>query len=319
MEISETAADRGHIPVLFDEVMEIFAPLGEKKCHFIDGTLGRGGHAAGLLERHPGMDLLGIDRDGEALERSASRLAFASGRVHLVRGVFSELERIAGEAGFVPADGVLLDLGVSSPQLDDGNRGFSWREDGPLDMRMDRGAELTASRILNKYGEDELAEIFFRYGELRQARALAAEVVRRRSVRPLGMTSELVEICDEVLGRARKGELPRPTLVFQALRIAVNDELGELEKGLEAALKVLKDGGLLAVISFHSLEDRAVKNFFRDRSRDCVCPPGLPVCVCSHRRELEVLTKKPLVASPEELSRNRRAGCAKLRAARICK
>ncbi len=320
MEISDTTdKSYGHIPVLFNEVMESFSVLGDSDCRLIDGTLGRAGHAAGLLKRHPNMKLLGIDRDGEALAKSSERLSFAGDRVKLVHGVFSRLDEIAAEHDFVPVDGVLLDLGVSSPQIDDGRRGFSWREDGPLDMRMDKSSELTASRVLNRCSESELADIFYRYGEVRQSRALAAEVVRRRSERPLSMTSELVEICDRVLGKARKGELPRPTLVFQALRIAVNDELGELERGLNAALKVLKNGGILAVISFHSLEDRMVKNFFRDKSKDCICPPQLPICVCNHHRELEVLTKKPLIASAAELAENRRAGCAKLRTARICK
>ncbi len=306
-----------HIPVLFDEVMDGFAFLGDAPCRFIDGTLGRAGHASGLLERHAGMQLLGLDRDSEALRRSSEILKFAENRVILRHGVYSQMADAAAEAGWGDVDGILLDIGVSSPQIDDDSRGFSWRADGPLDMRMDQDSELTASRILNRRSEEELADIFFRYGEIRRSRALAAAVVERRTQDgPFETACDLVGVCDNVLGRAKRGELPRPTLVFQALRIAVNDELGELERGLEAAFSLLKKGGVLAVISFHSLEDRIVKEFMREKARGCVCPPELPLCVCGHSPELEILTRKPVTAGSAELAENRRAASAKLRMAK---
>ncbi len=310
--MTETAV---HIPVLFEEVMAAFDGLGDRPARLIDGTLGNGGHAAGLLKRHPRLELLGIDRDDEALERAARTLAFAADRVRLRHGVYSELATCAGELGWTEVDGVLLDLGVSSPQLDTAERGFSWRLEGPLDMRMDRRSPLTASRLLNRASEEELERIFRDYGEVRASRRLAQRIVRRRTERPLATVRDLVELCDEVMGRRRPGELPNPTLPFQALRIAVNDELGELERGLAEALAQLRPGGRLAVISFHSLEDRMVKQFLRYRAAGCVCPPGLPVCVCGKRPELREVSRKVITASPEELAANRRAASARLRVA----
>lgn len=304
-----------HIPVLSDEVMDVFAFLSGRPARVIDGTLGRGGHAARLLESHPQLELLGIDRDQQAIAYCRKRLDFARDRVRIVKGNYSELGELARENGWNEVDGVLLDIGVSSPQLDDPERGFSWRREGPLDMRMDLNSELTASRILNRWSEAELAEIFYRYGEIHKSRALAAEVVKARTAKPLVTTLDLVDVCDRVLGRASKGELPRPTLVFQALRIAVNDELGELERGMDAALDILKAGGRMAIISFHSLEDRLVKHFIREKAQNCVCPPGLPLCVCKHRAELREWKRKPMVAGVEEKEKNLRSAPARLRAA----
>lgn len=304
-----------HIPVLAGEVLEHLIFPERSSLRLIDGTVGGGGHSALLLEKYPNLELLGIDRDDAALAKARERLAFAGGRVRLVRGNYSELAARAAGAGWEKVDGILLDIGVSSPQLDQPERGFSWRADGPLDMRMDRRSILTASRLLNTAPEAELERILREYGEVAKSRKLAAAIVTQRVIRPFAMTSDFVSLCDEVLGKSRPGQLPAPTLPFQALRIAVNDELGELERALPAAVKLLNRGGRIAVISFHSLEDRIVKNFFRDEAASCVCPPGLPVCVCGKVSTLKIITRKALTAGPDELERNRRSACAKLRVA----
>ena len=284
-------------------------------ARLIDGTVGGGGHSSQLLKRYPRLELLGIDRDDAALEKAAETLAFAKERVTLVRGSYSELALFAREKGWTEVDGILLDIGVSSPQLDQPERGFSWRVEGPLDMRMDRREALTASRFLNRGSEEELTRVFCEYGELPAARRLAAAVVARREEKPFATTSDLVKLCDDVLGKSKRGQLPSPTLVFQALRIFVNDELGELERALPEAVEMLRTGGRIAVISFHSLEDRIVKNFFRDAAAECTCPPGLPVCVCGATPSLRVLTRKVVTARPDELESNRRSAPARLRAA----
>ena len=290
-----------HQSVLLNEVLEAF-PFGEERKLLIDGTLGNGGHSAALLRKYPNLHILGIDRDADALGRAAQTLEFAKDRVTLVHGNFSDLAGKLQEYGAEKADGILLDIGVSSPQLDDPSRGFSWRADGPLDMRMDRSSPENASRLLNRAPEAELAEIFREYGELRSARKLAAAVVETRQKKPFATTLDLVELCDKVLGKSRPGTLPMPTLVFQALRIAVNDELGELRQALQAAMEVLAPGGRLAVISFHSLEDRIVKRFFKEEAASCVCPPGLPVCVCGKQSSLKIVTPHALTATDEERS-----------------
>jgi len=303
-----------HIPVLWREVVQALAEP-ERPCRLIDGTLGGGGHSRMILEKNRQAELLGIDRDGNALEHAAKVLAFAVGRVRLTRGNYGCLKELAASAGWHSADAVLLDIGVSSPQIDDPARGFSYREEGPLDMRMDTRSPDTASRILNYTSEEELSRIFWEYGEIRESRRLAREIVRRRHERPWTTTRELAELCEQVLGRGRRTGPPAPTLCFQALRIAVNDELGELERGLTAALDVLTPGGILAVISFHSLEDRIVKVRFQREAASCICPPGLPVCVCHHQPRVRIVTKKPITAQDDEVRDNPRAACAKLRIA----
>ncbi|MBE6392782.1 MAG: 16S rRNA (cytosine(1402)-N(4))-methyltransferase RsmH [Lentisphaerae bacterium] len=307
-----------HISVLKNEVLENLTFNTSAPARLIDGTLGGGGHSFALLEKYPHLELLGIDRDENALDAASERLKVFGSRFTAVKGCYSELAALAAEHGWNEVDGVLLDIGVSSPQIDTAERGFSWRENGPLDMRMDQTSPLTAARLLNRTSEEELGKIFRNYGELKFWRKLAAAVVARREEAPFAETSDLVKLCDDVLGKARKGELPRPTLVFQALRIAVNDELGELERGLNAAHDILKTGGRLAVISFHSLEDRIVKNFMRDAAKDCVCPPGLPVCCCNHRATLKLVTRHALTAAKSELEQNRRSAPAKLRVAEKC-
>lgn len=306
--------DFAHQPVLYREVVRAF-PFGDRPVRLVDGTLGNGGHSRMLLEAYPGLEILGIDRDAEALERAAANLAFAGDRVTLARGNFSELADLARDHGWDEVDGILLDIGVSSPQLDDAERGFSWRQEGPLDMRMDQRSEWTASRLLNRADEAELERIFREYGEVRKSRKLARTIVEMRAKQPFARTSDLVAACDAALGKARPGELPSPTLPFQGLRIAVNDELGELDEALTAALGLLKKGGILGVITFHSLEDRMVKLRFREWAASCVCPPGLPVCVCGKRSEVRLVTRKALTAEPDELAANRRSAPAKLRVA----
>lgn len=301
-----------HLPVLYREVVDFLA-TGNEPCRLIDGTLGCGGHSSLILKANPQAQLLGIDRDGDALERAGEILDFAADRITLKRGNFSELADFAGEAGWDSVDAILLDIGISSPQIDDAERGFALRLDGPLDMRMDKRSPLTASRLLNNSGETELARIFYEYGEEKRSRRLARAIVERREEKPFERTLEFAEFCEKVLGKSRPGKLPTPTKVFQALRIAVNDELGELKKALRDAVPLLKKGGRLAVISFHSLEDRIVKEFFREQAASCVCPPGLPVCVCKHEAKVKILTRKPVTAKPDEIEFNRRAASAKLR------
>lgn len=304
-----------HIPVLAQEVLEYLTFPSDRPARFIDGTIGRGGHSALLLQKYPLLEMIGIDRDSEALEKASEKLAFAGNRVTLIHDKFSNLAECAAKQGWEAVDGILLDIGVSSPQLDNAERGFSWHMKGPLDMRMDQQSELTASRLLNRASEQELEQIFREYGEVKKSRLIAAAIVKRRESKPFATTTELTEICDAVLGKSKPGKLPAPTLVFQGLRIAVNDELGELTKALPAAEKLLKKGGRLAVISFHSLEDRIVKNYFRNAAASCICPPGLPICVCNKQSTLKVLTNKAVMASADELKRNRRAASARLRAA----
>jgi len=284
-------------------------------CRIIDGTLGCGGHSSLILEANPQTELLGIDRDGDALERARENTRFAEKRIKIIRANFSELASSANEIGWDSVDAILLDVGVSSPQIDDSKRGFALRLDGPLDMRMDKRSQITASRILNYRGETELARIFYEYGEERRSRRLARAIVERREEKPFERTLEFASFCESVLGKSRPGKLPTPTKCFQALRIAVNDELDELKQALSEAVPLLKKGGRVAVISFHSLEDRIVKEFFREQAADCICPPGMPLCICDHPSQVKILTRRPVKAQADEIEFNRRAASAKLRVA----
>ncbi len=307
-------ADAPHKPVMPREVLELVPESGALKI--VDATVGCGGHSSLILKKNSGAVLLGLDRDDGAIEFARQRLAFADGRFRLVTACFSEIGRCAAEMGWLSADIVLMDLGLSSLQLDDPSRGFSYMHDGPLDMRMGRDAGSAASDILNDCSRDELAEIFFRYGEIRRSRKLADEIVAERSREPFTNTARLAEICRRLPGLSRKRGLTAPTLCFQALRVAVNDEMRQLEKGIADAVGLLAPGGVIVVISFNSAEDRIVKNFFREEARDCICPPDFPVCRCGHVRRLEILTRKPLVPKDDEIAANRRAAPARLRAAR---
>src|SRR5438552_1491577 len=317
----------GHIPVMLEEVLNFLQP--KANGHYVDGTLGGGGHAEALLERsNPGGRVLGIDSDVQALERVKRRFAEAvqNGRLVLVHGNFAELARIVDEAGFVsPVNGVLLDLGFSSYQIDDPGRGLSFSVDGPLDMRLDQSQELTAADLINNASEQELADIFWRYGDETRSRQIAWRIVRERPHSPITRTSQLARLA--AAGVPYKPGMIHPaTRVFQALRIAVNSELEHLEVALPQIVEVLRrektgdiggDGGRMVIISFHSLEDRLVKGFMRREAMDCICPPGVPVCICNHKASLRILTPKPLTPTKQEVLDNLRARSAKLRAAEI--
>lgn len=313
--------DADHLPVLVDEALRYLAP--ERGGLYVDATVGLGGHAGALLEAAEGARLLGIDRDPEALERAGARLARFGPRVRLARGPFSELRRLLAEAEGPEARpaGVLADLGLSSLQLDTPGRGFSFRFDAPLDMRMGPGGE-TAGEIVNRYPEADLTRIFKEYGEERQARRVARALVEAREEAPIETTSRLRDVILEVKGLGggappggprREGRVDPATRVFQALRIEVNRELAELERFLDEAARLLDGDGRLVVISYHSLEDRIVKNTFRDLARGEIDEvTGRPR---AESRILEVLTKKPVRPSADEVARNPRARSGRLRAA----
>jgi 16S rRNA (cytosine1402-N4)-methyltransferase len=272
------------------------------------------GHAGQILERiTPGGRLLGIDRDPGAVEAGRQALAGFGPAATVVQGRFGELGEVAASAGFPSADLVLFDFGISSAQLDAPERGFSFRADGPLDMRMDPGGDVTAARIVNQYDEAEIERILRTYGEERWARRIAQFIVARRPLRTTGDLASAVEAA--IPRQAWPRDINVATRTFQGLRIAVNDELGEIEAGLKAALEILNPGGRMATISFHSLEDRLVKSFFIVESKDCICPPQQPVCTCGHRASLRIVTRRPVRPSAEEVSSNPRARSARLRVA----
>ena len=309
----ERGEAEGHVPVLYREVLDALRPRDYGL--YVDGTVGAGGHAAGILEAAgPNARLLGLDADPDALAVATRMLARFGDRVVLVNENFRHLADVARAKGFVPADGVLLDLGVSSMQLDQSKRGFSFRADAPLDMRFDPRQNVTAADIVNSASESELRKILYEFGEERAAPRIARAIVRRRETKRIESTAELAEIVAKAVG-ARRGGINPATKTFQALRIAVNRELENLREALPQAVEILAKGGRLAVIAFHSLEDRIVKEFMRYEASSCVCPPGLPVCVCGKQPTLKIVNKKPIVPGPEELSRNPRARSAKLRVA----
>jgi 16S rRNA (cytosine1402-N4)-methyltransferase len=301
-----------HVSVLSQESIELLQPRPGDA--FVDGTLGGGGHARLLLERlGPDGRLLAIDRDEAAVAAAKDLLGRFGPAVVLGHGDFADVARIAREAGFEKVNGVLFDLGLSSDQLEDPSRGFSFRLEGPLDMRMDVSTPVTAERVVNELPERELAAIIRRLGEERWAARIARFIAARR---PLHTTRELAQAVEAAIPRAAwPPDIHPATRTYQALRMHVNDELGSLASGLEGALEILQPGGRLAVISFHSLEDGAVKRFFSQESKDCLCPPRQPVCTCGHRATVRILTRKPVRPSPEELAANPRSRSARLRAA----
>lgn len=307
-----------HRPVMLKEAMEWLAP--RPGGTYVDATLGGGGHGMEIVRRiSPGGRFIGIDRDKTALEGASQRIrATAPPDVALsfVAANYADLERILDELDCPEVDGVLFDLGVSSPQLDDPQRGFTYRHDAPLDMRMDSDQTLTARDLVNELPERELADIIWRYGEERWAVRIARFIVERRRRAPLETTGELVEVIKAAVPAAARRQGPHPARrTFQALRIAVNDELGSLRRGLMGAINRLAYQGRVVAISFHSLEDRIVKEVFRDAARGCICPPELPVCQCHRVPTVRILTRRPVLPSPEEIESNPRARSAKLRAA----
>ena len=298
-----------HKPVLYQEIIDFLKPRAGGLN--IDGTIGAGGHASGILESaKPSGRLLGFDRDPEAVAHSEKRLARFGNRLVIVEASFAEMGVIAPSLGFNRVDGILLDLGLSSRQLADEDRGFSFRSSGPLDMRFDPYHGLRASDLLNGMSEEEMTMMFRQYGEVKHSNRLARAII---AARPISKTNELVQIIDQNLRRTKR--IHPATQVFQALRIAVNDELVELEGGLQASIQLLKRGGRLAVISFHSLEDRLVKNTLRDESRDCICPAEQPICTCDHKAQLKLITRKVVRPSQDEISENPRSRSARLRVA----
>ncbi len=306
--------DYSHRPVMVEQVLlHLRLSAGDR---VVDATVGCGGHAAAIMAAAPNIQLLGIDRDRDALREAERRLAGFADAVSLKQGKFGELPRFMHEAGMEQAEAILFDFGLSSLQIDRPERGFSFRQDGPLDMRMDQREPNTASTVLNQADERELTRIFREYGEELRARAIARAIVARRLERPWQRTGELARLLEQLAGpgRRRSGP-PPPTRGFQALRIRVNQELEEIERGLTGAIGRLAAGGRIVAISFHSLEDRIVKRTFREAAQECLCPPGLPVCRCHHKASLKVLTKRPLRAAPEEKKDNPRAAPARLRAA----
>lgn len=304
-----------HIPVLTREVLVWMGPPLPGRT-LIDCTLGGGGHAEALLEAIPGLRVVGIDRDSEAVEAAAKRLGRFGPRAVVRKANFAELAELMGELEGEEIAGVFYDLGVSSPHLDHPQRGFGYGSDAPLDMRMDRTQRLTAETVVNTYSESRLAEVLTRFGEERFARRIAAAIVRRRPRRPFRTTGEVVEAVKEAIPAPARRRGPHPARrTFQALRIEVNRELEALERSLPAALSGVVAGGRVGVISYHSLEDRIVKAVFKEGSRGCRCPSDLPVCVCGRKATLRVLTRKPVRPSLDEVRVNPRSRSARLRVA----
>ena len=281
---------------------------------YVDGTLGGAGHSSRIAAKLTTGRLIGIDRDQVALEAAGERLKAFGDRVTLVHDNFCEIDRVLDRLGIEKVDGILLDLGVSSPQLDDGSRGFSYMADAPLDMRMNREDVCTADTVVNTWSYDELKRILYDYGEERYAPQIASMICKRREQAPIRTTLELVDVIRSAMPPAALREKQHPAKrSFQAIRIAVNDELGAVSRVMDAAVPRLAPGGRLAVITFHSLEDRIVKNAMAGFARGCTCPPEFPVCVCGKKPQVKILTRKPITSTQEELERNPRARSAKLR------
>ena len=297
----------GHVPVMVAEVVRGLRP--RPGARLVDATVGLGGHSAALLNAAPETTLLGVDRDPQALAMAAERLAAFGPRVRLRQGTFADLQGLLADETWDGADAVLLDLGVSSLQLDVAERGFGFRQEGPLDMRMDPAAELSAEDIVNTWDEGALGDAIARLGEEPRARAVARAIVRAR---PLASTSDLADVVARAVGRGKPGLHPA-TRTFQAIRILVNDELGALERVLADGWTLLRPGGRLAILAYHSLEDRRVKAAFRRWAASCVCPPGLPRCGCGWSAKGRLLTTRPLRPTGEEIFSNPRARSARLR------
>lgn len=301
-----------HVSVLLDECIQALniKPDGI----YVDGTLGGAGHSSQIAARLTTGRLIGIDRDPKALKAAGERLAPYADRVTLVHSNFSQLDEVLENLGIEGVDGILLDLGVSSPQLDEAERGFSYMADAPLDMRMNSEDSLTAHEVVNTWPKEELRRILYEYGEERYAPQIAAAIERRRAEKPIETTLELVDVIRSAMPPAALREKQHPAKrSFQAIRIAVNDELGAVGRVLEVAVPKLNRKGRLAIITFHSLEDRLVKNGMAANAKGCTCPPNFPVCICGNKPKVKLISKKPIVSGSEELERNPRARSAKLR------
>lgn len=304
-----------HEPVLLNEVIDALAikPDGI----YLDGTAGGGGHSSAIAARLTSGKLIALDRDPEAVAAAGARLSRYGDRARVIRSNFSEIDSVCDSLGIAALDGVLLDLGVSSHQLDTPERGFSYISDAPLDMRMDTSAALCAADVVNGYPRERLEKIIFEYGEEKFASRIASKICEKRETAPIKTTGELVNVIKSAIpAAALRGAEHHPAMrTFQAIRIEVNGELDVIEPTIRKAVSLLAPGGRIAVITFHSLEDRRVKQTFAELARGCVCPPDFPVCVCGHKPEVRLVTKKPVTASPGELERNTRSHSAKLRTA----
>ena len=305
-------SDFHHVSVLLEECIEglNIKPDGI----YVDGTLGGAGHSSRIAAKLTTGRLIGIDRDPVALQAAGERLKPYGDRVTLVHSNFCEIQQVLQDLNIEGVDGILLDLGVSSPQLDDGARGFSYMADAPLDMRMNREDALTAHTVVNTWSQEELKRILYTYGEERYAPQIASAICRRREEQPIETTLELVDIIRSAMPAAALREKQHPAKrSFQAIRIAVNDELGSVEKVMRDAIPALNPGGRLAIITFHSLEDRIVKVGMADAAKGCTCPPNFPVCVCGNKPKVKIISRKPITSTDEELDRKPRARSAKLR------
>lgn len=301
-----------HVSVLLEECLQGLAIKPEGI--YVDGTLGGAGHSSRIAASLTTGRLIGIDRDLVALAAAGERLAPYADRVTLVHSNFCEMDTVLEKLGIPGVDGILLDLGVSSPQLDDGSRGFSYMVDAPLDMRMDSSDVLNAYMVVNTWPYEELRRILYEYGEERYAPQIASAICKRRETHAIETTLELVEVIRSAMPPAALREKQHPAKrSFQAIRIAVNDELNSVAQAMERAIPLLNPGGRLAVITFHSLEDRIVKNAMASAAKGCTCPPSFPVCVCGKKPKVKIITRKPIVSGEEELARNPRARSAKLR------
>ena len=301
-----------HVSVLLNECLDglNIKPDGI----YVDGTLGGAGHSCQIAKRLTTGRLIGIDRDTVALKAAGERLAQVTDRATLVHANFCEMKQVLQDLQIPGVDGILLDLGVSSPQLDDAQRGFSYMADAPLDMRMNNEDSLSAYQVVNSWSQEELKRILYTYGEERYAPQIAAAICRKREVQPIETTMELVDVIRSAMPPAALREKQHPAKrSFQAIRIAVNDELGAVETIMKDAVDLLKPGGRLAIITFHSLEDRIVKNGMAEAAKGCTCPPSFPVCVCGKKPRVKLISRKPIIASDEELDVNPRSRSAKLR------
>ena len=302
-----------HESVLEGEVIQNFNLL--EGSLIVDGTLGDGGHAELLLKNTTSVRVLGIDRDLRAIERAEKRLAPFRDRITLVHGNFGDIKTILKKANVMNVDGLLLDLGVSSPQLDSPNRGFSFMRNGPLDMRMDSSQKITAADLLIELPDEKLVSVIKEYGEERFSKRIVRAIRQAQKQSAIKTTLQLSNIISSVIHASRQTKIHPATRTFQALRIAVNGELEHIKKALRDSVDILQESARVIVISFHSLEDRIVKNFFKTEEKGCVCPPKIPVCSCGHKQRLKIITRKPIIPAVEEVRRNSRASSAKLRVA----
>ena len=302
-----------HESVLEGEVIQNFNLL--EGSLIVDGTLGDGGHAELLLKNTTSVRVLGIDRDMRAIERAEKRLAPFRDRITLVHGNFSDIKTILKKANVMNVDGLLLDLGVSSPQLDSPNRGFSFMRNGPLDMRMDSSQKITAADLLIELPDEKLVSVIKEYGEERFSKRIVRAIRQAQKQSAIKTTLQLSNIISSVIHASRQTKIHPATRTFQALRIAVNAELEHIKKALRDSVDILQESARVIVISFHSLEDRIVKNFFKTEEKGCVCPPKIPICSCGHKQRLKIITRKPIIPAVEEVRRNSRASSAKLRVA----